>query len=1115
MQRRVRGSLPRTRRVRTSALSWAAVLALAPAAFGVQAQAQSRPPAGSPTDVRHAPVWPPAADAPSALVREGVNADGAQTLVKRIVVEADRNAVPADGVTPVKFVLSLLDAEDRPLNANVFVTIETSGGRLLLPGARTDELGPRGADADRAMPGVQLRTEFGSAEFTLIAPTQAQEVRVRVTAGSVVASGSVSFVPELRPMVAAGLLEGVVALRRGLNVQPLRRGDAFEQDIRAWERSFSGGEGQVAARAAFYLKGVVRGDVLLTAAYDSDKDTRTRLLRDIRPDEFYPVYGDSSLKSFDARSGSKLFVRLDKDKHFLLWGDFATGDGFAQPLGQGALASLKQRSLGSYNRSATGLRLHAEQERYVANAFVIRDTLRQAVDEFASQGSGPYALRNGAVLEGSEKVEVLVRDRSQPARILSVRPLQRLVDYSFEPFSGRIVLASFLPSVDTELNPVSLRVSYEVDQGGEPFWVGGVDGQLQLGRGLEIGGSFVSDRNALAPYELASANLTWKLGERTAIVAELAQTTSTVNTNPANQNTNPGLANFAGEAKGRAARLEWVHEGERADARVFLGRPGAAWHNPSAPLNGGRDEFFARGSFKLGEGLKLYGQALKSEDRVAGGGEQSAGAFGVNWKAGERLSLDLSLRRSEETIGSRNLGYVLAPFGSTEGLSGSLGSGAAGGALGLGAGLIDPATGLPVIRPGGLLPGTSSLAAGTPLQSTTLRLGAGWRVNQRLSLGGEIEGDISGAERQRVALGADWQLWERSRLYARAEHQRGWVQFAGVSDVDKRSNQLVFGVDSSYWGSTQLFSEYRLRDAIAGRDLQLASGVRHFWDVREGLRLSSAFEHVRALAGRNGHSNAIAFGADWTANPLWRASGRLEHRSSGDVRDTPDNEAFSTTLIQGTVARKLSRDWTLLARNYTLLTNYSDPNRGEVLQNRIQLGVAFRETDRNRVNALAKLERKFESDASNPALGTLRSMAWIASTHADWHPSRPWWLTGRLASKWQKDQFERGVRSNFKAVLASGRVVYDVTENIDLGLMGAMQFGQNGARQGALGVEAGYLLTSNLWLSMGVNTAGFWADADLAGYEYTQRGAYIRLRFKFDETLFKGRDREVNRSLDR
>ena len=58
----------------------------------------------------------------------------------------------------------------------------------------------------------------------------------------------------------------------------------------------------------------------------------------------------------------------------------------------------------------------------------------------------------------------------------------------------------------------------------------------------------------------------------------------------------------------------------------------------------------------------------------------------------------------------------------------------------------------------------------------------------------------------------------------------------------------------------------------------------------------------------------------------------------------------------------------------------------------------------------------------------------------------------------------------------------------------------------------GYLLTSNLWLSAGYNVFGF-KDDDLAGADYTNRGAFVRLRFKFDEDVFGARDAKVNNSL--
>jgi hypothetical protein len=1097
-----------------SVLAWAAASALA----------QTQPATGSPTDVRYTPVTGPESalyprqpgDAvPSAVLgadRNGIDF-AANAAVARLVVEVDRNAVPADGQSPVKVTVRVYGRDDKPLEQPVFVTFEHSGGRVLLPGARTDEFGPRSRDADRVTPGVQIKVEGGLATFTLLAPAEAQDVRLVVTAGAAQVAGSVSFVPEMREMIAAGLIEGIVNFKRGAQLQPTVRRDGFEQELEHWSRQFNSGKANVAVRTAFYLKGTVRGDLLLTAAYDSDKETRERLLRDVNPDEFYPVFGDASLRSFDARSGSRLYVRVDKNKSYALWGDFVTGDGFSQPIGQGSVASLKQRSLGNYNRSATGLRLHHEVGALTANAFVINDTLKQVVEEFASQGSGPYRLTNNAVLEGSEKVEVIVRDRYQPSRIVAVKPLARLADYTFEPFSGRILLTQFLGAFDDNLNPVSLRISYEVDQGGTAFWSGGVDGQLKLGEQVEIGGSAVKDQNPFSPYELLSANATWRIAERTALVVEAARSTSVVNTNPVNQSGSAGLAGVIGGAAGNAWRVELVHEGDKSDARLFAGRSDPTFNNPAAPLQGGRSELQFNGGYRLAESFKLYGDASQTQDRNEGGGKRLLAGLGLRWFASERLTLDLGVRAARETIGTLPNSTAVAPFGNTGGLAGSIASGSAGGALGYGSQAIDPGTGLAVIGASLLTPAQSDLPVGTRLASDTLRLGAGYKVTDRFQLGAEIEGEFNGDKRRRVALGGDYQFAERTRLYGRLEHQTGWSTLGGVSTTNRSANVLVAGVDTSYLKDTQLFSEYRLRDAISGRDLQLASGIRHNLDLAEGLRASAAYEQINVLSGNTARANAVALGLEYTADPLWRGSTRLEVRRAGDIESTPDDETFTTALWQVMAARKLDRDWTLLARNYLLRTDYRA--RGDVLQDRAQLGVAYRDTDTNRVNALAKVEYKLETDGSNAAVGTLKSRAWIVSTHADYHPSRPWWLTGRFAAKWQADRFENGVPSSFAAKLLAGRVVYDVTENWDVGLLGATTFGQYGARQYAAGVEVGYLLQQNLWLSAGYNATGFKGDADLTGYEYTQRGAYLRLRFKFDETLFRRGDREINRTLDR
>ena len=94
------------------------------------------------TDASVAPAYTPVlpSDAlllprqPSDAFAPGVFGVGA---VSRIVVEADRNGVPADGQSAVEFVVRLFDADGKPVTGG-YATLEHSAGRILLPDGRTD-----------------------------------------------------------------------------------------------------------------------------------------------------------------------------------------------------------------------------------------------------------------------------------------------------------------------------------------------------------------------------------------------------------------------------------------------------------------------------------------------------------------------------------------------------------------------------------------------------------------------------------------------------------------------------------------------------------------------------------------------------------------------------------------------------------------------------------------------------------------------------------------------------------------------------------------------------------------------------------------------------------------
>jgi hypothetical protein len=180
-----------------------------------------------------------------------------------------------------------------------------------------------------------------------------------------------------------------------------RLDDGFESELRHFEKQFSEGKGSAAARAAVFLKGKIKGEILLTLGYDSEKETRARLLRDIRPEEFYPVYGDASLKGFDARSSSKFYVHVDEKKNYLLYGDFTTDNNPGYESG-GKMSSARLRDLGQYNHTMTGVKGHWENAGFAGSAFATRDSLKQVQEEYQANGtSGSFAVRNNSALENS------------------------------------------------------------------------------------------------------------------------------------------------------------------------------------------------------------------------------------------------------------------------------------------------------------------------------------------------------------------------------------------------------------------------------------------------------------------------------------------------------------------------------------------------------------------------------------------------------------------------------------------------------------------------------------------------------------------------------------------
>jgi hypothetical protein len=1011
----------------------------------------------------------------------------------KITIKVSRDNLPADGSSATDVEVRLLDRNGASLRGDVDVTIEVdAGARVLLPTRKTSESAADRGDIDRIQPGIQAVAKDGILDFKLIAPIKPDTVTLRVSVKGVVEKVTLRYVPDLRELLAVGLLEGQLRSDQFDPKQliPVRENDGFENEIKNFSKEFNGGRSRLGVRAALYLKGKVSGEYLLTLAYDSEKDTRKKLFQDIDPNTFYPVYGDASFRGTDAQSSGKLYVRLDKGLSYLLWGDYTTAD------------TNLARQLSQYSRSLPGMRAHYEEGDVTANAFVARQSLTQIVDEFPARGvSGPYSVSKSNGISGSEKVEILVRSRGQTAIILKATPLTRSLDYEFEPFNGQILFRSPVPSVDDQLNPVSIRVTYEVDQGGKQFTIVGGDVRLKITSDLSLGVSVAKDYNPDTPSTVVGANLQLKLSKNTELIAEVARAKSIVGATSNNfgVNNSASFAGLGGSVSGNAARVEIRHSSDDLTGRAYVLRTDNNFNNSSAGVVGGRSEAGISGAYKITDSVTVNAEVLHSQDRITAASSDAV-SLGADLKLSERLTVGAGARHVKQSatslvssLGSNCLG-VGGNTTATQGYNVGYGINDVGNQQ------IDPATGRPVTCTSVSLP-TGPVAQ---LDTSSIYGRVSWKATDTITLSGEVQRELGANATNLLKAGVDWQVADKTRVYGRYELARQYTGSYGLG-VGTTGSNVAIGVDTQYMQDGSLYSEYRLRDASSGREVQAAIGLRNGWRLAEGLRLNT---NVERLTGSAGAANAAGIGIEYTASEFWKGSGRLEWRQ--DATNT-------NYLITLGVARKLDRDWTLLARDYFTLTSPRTNALaastvtgvgGDKRQNQFQLGFAFRPVDNNQFDALGLYERKSQTD---PA-AQIKSTTDIVSLRANYHPNRAWLVSGRYAFKRVDELLLGTIQDNYHAQLFGARVTYDVTNRWSVGGLFTVLQGKGGARQYAYGLEVGYIVMDNLYATVGYNWRGF-TDKDLTDSNYTNRGWVLGMRYKFDEDVFKKNDPSVNKTL--
>ncbi|MBE0606322.1 MAG: OmpA family protein [Deltaproteobacteria bacterium] len=401
--------------------------------------------------------------------------------------------IGADGKTPVPFTATLLDVFGKPSFQEQIVTVVLARGKVIEP------------DLDPATPGHQIKAVDGRATFSVRGGGETGPETLKVLAGtSLAASAELFFVPTSRPWVVAGIAD----VTAGANKVSGETGNATETEL--FKDGFAHKE-----RLAVFAKGSVGNGYLVTGSYDTGKEKTDPLFQQVDPARDYPMYTDASRIGYDAASGDKLFLKVEKDRSYALYGDYRT--------------DLTQTDFARYDRVFTGAKADVDTGRVTLRAFGAESGQVLVRDEIKGNGtSGFYFLTRRPIVENSERVRIEVRDRYHLERILSTVEKVGYTDYTIDYAAGSILFKEPVPSFDAGMNPVLIVALYESTGTGGEFYTYGGRAAVRPWKGFEVGATAVREDRNLDRATLSGVDATLRLGKSSLVKAEAAETDTTV-----------------------------------------------------------------------------------------------------------------------------------------------------------------------------------------------------------------------------------------------------------------------------------------------------------------------------------------------------------------------------------------------------------------------------------------------------------------------------------------------------------------------------------------------------------------------------------------------------------
>jgi hypothetical protein len=343
-------------------------------------------------------------------------------------------------------------------------------------------------------------------------------------------------------------------------------------------------------------------------------------------------------------------------------------------------------------------------------------------------------------------------------------------------------------------------------------------------------------------------------------------------------------------------------------------------------------------------------------------------------------------------------------------------------------------------------------------------------------------------------VGADYRIGEGIDMVAEYEQAEGQDIEASMARIGVRATPWSRGQISSF--VTNEVSEFGPR-TFANLGLVQGFKLNERWvidvgvDHAETLTDTSAprFDPDRALTSGSLTDDFTAmFAGAMYSSEFWSANTRLEVRES-------DSEDRLTMLVgwyrEPAVGHGLSAGFTMFTAD--------TPTGNELVQANLRLGWAYRIAG-SKWSFLDRIDLVYDRATSNDA----EQLGWrlINNFNANRRISAATQLSLQYAFKYVRSEFDGDGYTGYTDLIGVD-LRHGFRDRWDAGIGTSVLHSYNsGVMDYGFGVDVGYNIGNNMWLTLGYNFEGF-DDDDFREARYTAAGPFLRFTIKADQHLLK------------